>query len=75
MSLKFMVLFNVVTHNNPSCLLLQLSLPNQIESIEARCWDENEDVVGAAPAGDAPTTSEWSTILPTKVPLVLEIWQ
>ena len=29
---------------------------------------ENEDVVGAAPAGDAPTTSEWSTILlPTNV--------
>ena len=23
---------------------------------------ENEDVVGAAPTGDAPTTSEWSTI-------------
>ena len=34
---------------------------------------ENEDVVGAAPAGDAPTTSEWSTILlPTKVRLILE---
>ena len=23
----------------------------------------NEDVAGAAPTGDAPTTSEWSTIL------------
>ena len=23
---------------------------------------ENEDVVGVAPTGDAPTTSEWSTI-------------
>ena len=33
------------------------------QSIEARCWVENEDVVGAAPTGDAPTTCEWSTIL------------
>ena len=31
------------------------------ESLEARCQVENEDVVGAAPTGDAPTTSEWST--------------
>ena len=32
---------------------------------------ENEDIVGAAPTGDAPTTSEWSTIvLPTKMRLV-----
>ena len=34
----------------------------------------DEDVVGAAPTGDAPTTSEWSTILlPTKVRLILEV--
>ena len=33
------------------------------QSIEARCWVENEDEVGAVPTGDAPTTSEWSTIL------------
>ena len=33
------------------------------ESLEARCQVENEDVVGAAPTGDAPTTSDsWSTI-------------
>ena len=30
--------------------------------IEAKFWVENEDVVGAAPTGDAPTTSELSTI-------------
>ena len=37
---------------------------------------EIEDVVGAAPTGYAPTTSEWSTILlPTKVKLILEIWE
>ena len=37
---------------------------------------ENEDVVGAAPTGDAPTMSEWSTIwLPTKVRLILETWR
>ena len=43
------------------------------ESFEARCQVENEDVVGAAPTGDAPTTSEWSTILlPTKMRLISE---
>ena len=43
-------------------------------SIEVRCWVRNEDVVGAAPTGNAPTTSEWSTILlPPKVPLLLFI--
>ena len=44
------------------------------QSIEARCSVEN-DVVGAAPTGDAPTTSEWSPILfPTEVRLILEVW-
>ena len=38
------------------------------QSIEVRCQVENVDLVGAAPTGDAPTTSDWSTILlPTKV--------
>ena len=32
------------------------------QSIEARCNAEKEDVVGEAPTGNAPTTSEWSTI-------------
>ena len=33
-------------------------------------------LVGAVPTGDAPTTSEWPTfLLPTKVRLILEIWQ
>ena len=46
------------------------------KSLEARCWVENEDVVGAAPTGDAPTTTEWSTILfPTRMRLILEtLW-
>ena len=45
------------------------------ESLEARCQVENEDVVGAAPTGDAPTTSEWSTILlATKVCLILDVY-
>ena len=44
------------------------------QSLEARCYVENEDVVGAAPTGDAPTTSEWSAILlPTKVRLILDV--
>ena len=45
------------------------------QSIEAR-QVKNEDVVGAVPKGNAPTTSEWSTILlPTKVQLILEVWR
>ena len=44
------------------------------QSIEARCYVQNEDVVGAAPTGDAPTTSELPTIvLPIKVWLILEV--
>ena len=47
-----------------------------VESLEARCQVENGDVVEAAPTGDAPTTSEWSTILLlTKVLLILETWR
>ena len=46
------------------------------QSIEARCLVENEDVVGAALTGDAPTTSEWSTsLLSTKVRLILKVWR
>ena len=46
------------------------------QSIEAMYLVENEDVVGAVLTGDAPTTSEWATILlPIKVRLILiEIW-
>ena len=45
------------------------------QSIEAKWQVENEDVVGAAPTGDAPTRPEWSTILsPTDVRLILEVW-
>ena len=29
------------------------------QSIKARCYVRNEDVVGALPTGTAPTTSEW----------------
>ena len=45
------------------------------QSIEARCQVENEDVAGAAPTDDAPTTSEWPTILLPKMWLILEVWQ
>ena len=43
------------------------------QSIEVRCSAENEDVVRAAPTGNAPTTSERSTILLPKVHLILEV--
>ena len=50
-------------------------MPLFVHSIEVMCLVENTDVVGAAPTGDSPTTSEWSTILPpTKVRLILDIW-
>ena len=55
-----------------NCFLSRLSIV-LAQSIDARCKLENEDVVGAAPTGDAPTTFEWSTVLlPTKVWLILE---
>ena len=45
------------------------------QSIQARCYVLNEDIVGAVPTGDAPTTSEWSTgLMLTKVQLILEVW-
>ena len=44
------------------------------QSIEFRRLCENEDVVGAAPTGDASTTSEWSIVLlPIEVQLILEV--
>ena len=56
---------------NVSHLVLQLPLPNPMKPGVV-----NEDVVGVAPPGNAPTTSEWSTILvPAKVRLILETWQ
>ena len=46
------------------------------QSDVARCEVENEDVIGAASTDDAPTTSEWSTILlHTKLRVVLEGWR
>ena len=46
------------------------------QSTEALCSVKNEDVVEAAPTGDAPTTSELSTIsMPIKVPLMIEVRQ
>ena len=58
---------------NLTVSLLHLQLSSD-QSIETRCQIENEDVVGAAPSGDAPTTSEWSAILlPTQVRLILEV--
>ena len=56
------------------CFLSRLAV-HFAQSIEARCSVQNEDVVGAALPGDAPTTSEWSTVLlPAKVWLILEVW-
>ena len=44
------------------------------QSIEAICEVENEDVVGAVPTGDAPTTSEWPTfLLPTKATYIRDL--
>ena len=46
------------------------------QSIEAKYYVGNEYEVGAAPTGDAPTTSEWSTILLlTNVRLILKVWR
>ena len=55
-----------------SLVVLQLSLHNLLKPYVR--WSMKM-YVGAALTGDAPTTSEWSTILlPVEVHLVLEIW-
>ena len=53
------------------CKVLQLFLLKPLKpGVQA-----NEDVIGAAPTGDAPTTSEWSTnLLANKMCLILEMW-
>ena len=57
---------------NDSRLVLQLFS----QSIQARCQVKKEDVVGAAPTGDDPTTSELSlSLLLTKVGLIIEVWR
>ena len=47
---------------NVSRLVLQLSLPNPLKP----CIKST---------GAAPTTSEWSILLPIKVRFILEVWQ
>ena len=45
-----------------------------VAMVESRGKFENEDVVGAGPTGEAPTTSELSTILlATEVRLISEV--
>ena len=50
-------------HQNPKlkCFSYRLAVVFA-QYIEAECKVENEDVVEAAPTGNAPITSEWSTI-------------
>ena len=63
---------NISHTNSPNLNVSRLALVWTIHWSQVLI--ENEDVVGTAPTGDAPTTSEWSTILlPTKVRLILEI--
>ena len=58
---------HTTSQNIPKCFSSCLTVLSA-QSIEARCSVDNEDVVGAAPTADVPTTSEWSTILlPTTV--------
>ena len=40
------------------CFSSQLAVVVFEQDIEAKCLVKNEDVVGVAPTGDAPTTSE-----------------
>ena len=59
---------------NLKCFLSHLAV-TFVQSIEARYQVKNENVVKTAPTDDAPSTSEWSTsLLPTNVPLILDIW-
>ena len=50
----------------PKCFSFRLAAV-LAQSIEVRCKADKEYIVGAAPTGDVPTISEWSTILlPTR---------
>ena len=61
---------------NDSHLVLPHLIVAFAQAIEARFKIGNEDVVGAAPTGDAPTTSEWSTILLLmKMRFILKVWR
>ena len=53
---------NRIKFQNLNVPRLVLQLFVFVQSIKAGCWVENEDVVGTATAGEAPTTSEWSII-------------
>ena len=65
-----MLPFGVISHNELKWWCLKILLDMFI-----RCQIKNEDVVGAAPTGNTPTTSVWSIIvLPAKVHLILQIW-
>ena len=56
---------------NDSRLVWQVPLPNPLKSSVK--W-KNEYVVGAAPTGDTPITSEWSSLLPANVRPILEVY-
>ena len=59
----------VMTRHLHTRKMCNISTPNK----KINDSDNYEDADGAAPTGDAPTTSEWSTILlPTKVRPILE---
>ena len=76
-SLFYRQISNISKHQISKLICLSSGLGVvSVQSIEARCQVENEDVVGAVPTGVAPTTSEWSAILlPAKMRLKLEVWQ
>ena len=66
---------NIRRNKSQNFFSCRLVLPLS-QSIKAMRSVDNEDVVGAAPTGDAPTTSEWSAmLLPTEVRLILENWR
>ena len=56
-----------IVHTKPNFFSYRLAVIFA-QYVEAKCQVKNEDVVGAAPTGDVPTTSELLTIyLPTRV--------
>ena len=64
-----------ISHQIPNfeCLLSRLAVVF-VQPIAAMYWVENKDVVGAAPTGDAQTTSECGTIfLTNRVRLILDV--
>ena len=66
----------IIVAPNPKTWMFLVSSYNLPNPLKPCVKSRMKMVVGTAPTGDPPTTSEWSTmLLSTKVRLILEVWR